>query len=344
GGGIIGLSLAYELSKRGKAVTIIEQGEWGGQASSAAAGMLAPLKEFSKPGLMLDLGIASLECYPQWAEELEEATGVHVQLSLDGLITVAMNQAEAMALRTKFEWQHAAGYDVKWLEREQLLELEPLLSPHVEGGIFSPGEGHINNRMLLQALVAACTLQGVEMLPGTVVTQLLTGAEQRVAGVMTTAGSRHAKHTVVAAGAWAGIIAQLLGVSLPIRPVRGQVAAVASGGIPLRRVIFGTTGYLAPKKDGRIVIGATEDEAGFCREVTLAGLANVCNGVLPYVPSLHNAPFLQAWAGLRPATEDGMPLFGPVPGWSGISMATGHFRNGILLSPITAKRMTDWLI
>ncbi|MED1794817.1 glycine oxidase ThiO [Brevibacillus nitrificans] len=342
GGGIIGLSLAYELSRRGMSVTLVEQGEWGGQASSAAAGMLAPLKEFSVPGTMVELGMESLRLYPQWAQELEEHTAGDVQLSLEGLVTVAMDDAESEPLRAKYLWQKEAGYDVHWMGAKELLEVEPLLTDRVQAGIYSPGEGHINNRLLLRSLVTACKIQGVALLSGCVVKGIAVKAG-RVIGVETTSGPIRADHTIVASGAWAGIMMEMLDLAIPVRPVRGQIAAVSSVGIPLRTVIFGTSGYITPKKDGKIVIGATEDESGFQREVTLAGLASVLNGVMPYVPALHAAAFLEAWGGLRPATADGKPLLGPVPGWEGLSLAGGHFRNGILLSPVTAIRMADYL-
>lgn len=342
GGGIIGLSVAYELSRRGVSVTVLEQDEWGGQASAAAAGMLAPLKEFNKPGPVLDLGMASLTRYSEWVQELQDETGHDVQLCLDGLITVAMDEQEAELLRAKYSWQNSAGYDLAWLDRKALLELEPLLSPDVEAGTFSAGEGHVNNRLLLQVLVTACQQRGVTLVKGAVVTSFLTGSG-RVLGVMTSAGAYQADVTVIAAGAWANIIGGWLGLSIPVRPVRGQIAAVSSVGIPLRRIIFGSTGYIVPKKEGKLVIGATEDEAGYRREVTLAGLANVCNGVLPYLPALRKANFLQAWAGLRPATIDGQPILGPVPGWDGLVIGGGHFRNGILLSPITAQLIAGYI-
>ncbi|WP_431809400.1 glycine oxidase ThiO [Brevibacillus agri] len=343
GGGIIGLSLAYELSRRGRSVTLVEQGEWGGQASSAAAGMLAPLKEFTAPGPMLDLGMTSLAYYPQWAAELEDFTGGDVQLSLEGLLTVALNDDEQAQLLAKYHWQKEAGHSVHLLtERQQLAEVEPLLTEQAQAAIYSPYEGHINNRMLLRALVTACRLQGVALHAGCVVSGIAVKGG-RVVGVESSLGPLRAEQTIITSGAWAGIMLEMLGVSIPVRPVRGQIAAVSSAGIPLRTVIFGTSGYITPKKDGKIVIGATEDESGFQREVTMAGLASILNGVMPYVPALHGAAFLEAWGGLRPATADGKPLLGPVPGWDGLSIAGGHFRNGILLSPATAKWMADYL-
>jgi glycine oxidase len=342
GGGIIGLSLAYELSRRGLSVTCVEQGDWGGQASSAAAGMLAPLKEFTAPGPMLDLGMKSLKLYPHWVEELEEMTGGDVQLSLEGLVTVALNDEEAEQLAAKYHWQKEEGHDVHWLKGKELMDVEPLLTDSAVAAIYSPKEGHINNRLLLRALVTACKMQGVNLVSGCVVCGIAVKGG-RVVGVETSAGPIRAEHTVIASGAWAGIMMEMLGLSIPVRPVRGQIAAVSSIGIPLRTVIFGTSGYITPKKDGKIVIGATEDESGFTREVTLAGLASVLNGVMPYVPALQAAAFLEAWGGLRPATADGKPLLGAIPGWDGLTLAGGHFRNGILLSPITAQWLADYI-
>lgn len=342
GGGIIGLGLAYELARRGQRVTVLEQGEWGGQASSAAAGMLAPLKEFSRPGPLLDLGMASLAAYPEWAAGLKEETGIDVQLVQRGVLTVAMDEREAELLKERHQWQRAAGYDVQWLEGQSVREREPVLSEKAAAALYSPAEGHVNNRLLLTALVTACRKRGVRLVPGTVVTGLNT-ENNRVRGVETSAGTVWADATVIASGAWSGLMARWLGLSVPIRPVRGQVAAVSSQGILLSHVVFGFGGYLVPKRDGRIVLGATEDESGYCRDVTLGGLASVLSGALPYVPALHDAPFLEAWAGLRPATADGLPVLGPVPGWDGVAISSGHFRNGILLAPVTARLMADWL-
>ncbi len=342
GGGIIGLSIAHELAARGVSVTLIEQREWGGEASAAAAGMLAPLKEFKELGPSFELGIASLSLYPDWVSRLQEETGIDVQLKREGILTVASQEAEITALHDKYLWQKQAGCDVEWITGPALHEWEPLLSHEMKAAIFSPNEGDVNNQLLLKALLAACQRRGVKLLQGTIMTGLLTKGD-RVIGVSTTAGDVHASHTVLASGAWAGLMAAWIGFVINLRPVRGQIAAVSAAGIPLRHVIFGPAGYIVPKRDGRLVIGATEDEAGYCRDVTAEGLSRVLQGALSIIPALAKTGFLQAWAGLRPASPDGLPLLGPVPHWEGVSLAAGHFRNGILLAPVTAKLMADWL-
>lgn len=342
GGGIIGLSLAYELANRGLKVTLVEQGNLGGQASAAAAGILGPLQEFDQPGALFELGLASLALYPQWIEELRDVSGVDPQLMLEGILRVALNEQEELQLRERYAWQKAEGGQIEWLDGQQLRQRLPEITPAARAAIFSPAEGNVNNQMLLMALATACSKRGVRLLPGTVAVGPITSGK-RVLGVETTNGACHAALTIVTAGAWTSVIARWLSVTLPIRPVRGQVAAVAAENLSLRHVIFGASGYLVPKKDGRIVLGATEDEVGFRQGVTLGGLAAVIHGALPYIPQLQQLPFLTAWSGLRPATADGLPLLGPLPGWEGIAVASGHFRNGILLSPITAKRMADYV-
>lgn len=343
GGGIIGLSLAHELASRGVTVTLIEQGAWGGEASQAAAGMLAPLKEFKEEGPLFRLGLASLSLYPQWAERLQTETGIDVQLKRDGVLTVASEESEITDLRAKYRWQKEAGCNLAWLEKDALQELEPLLSEKLMAGIYSPEEGDVNNRLLLKALLSASRGLGVKLMPATVITGLASRGE-RIIGVQTTQGEILADHTVITAGAWASVLAGWLGYPGVVYPVRGQIASVSAANHPLRHVVFGPGIYIVPKQDDRLIIGATEDEAGYCRDVTAGGLIRVLQGVQSLVPSLAEAAFLQAWAGLRPATFDGLPLLGPVPGWEGVSLAAGHFRNGILLAPITAKMMADWLV
>jgi len=343
GGGIIGLSIGYELAKRGGTVTILEQREWGAEASAAAAGMLAPLKEFKEPSPILDLGMQSLAMYREWARELQEESEVDVHLAWNGILTVALGEREAHDLAAKYAWQKAAGYDVTWLEGAALQEVEPLLSSEARAAIFAEKEGQVNNELVIQALLRACQNRGVQLVQGVVVTGLITSGGV-VQGAETTAGAFYADQTVLAAGAWAGMIAERLNVALPVFPVHGQIASVSAKGIPLSRIVFGTQGYMVPKKDGRIIVGATEDFIGFQKEVTAEGLTKVFQGTLPYVPALRSAAFIKAWSGLRPGTKDGLPILGALPEFRGLTFACGHFRNGILLAPITARLICDWLI
>ncbi|MCR8980480.1 glycine oxidase ThiO [Brevibacillus laterosporus] len=342
GGGIIGLSIATELANVGMAVTLIEQGVFGGEASVAAAGMLAPLKEFTKPGPLLDMGIRSLQMYENWVLELKEATGIDCQLSTAGILTVAMTDMEEEWLQERYQWQKSEGYDIQLLSTEEVQEREPHLSKMVRQAIYSPHEADINNRLLLKALVIQAEKRNVHLLQNTTVIGL-KHAGKKITGVVTDKGEMEADHVIVASGAWTADILHQVGVDVPVYPVRGQIAAVDSIHLPLSHVVFGKNGYLVPKQDRRIIVGATEDLAGFDRSSTVYGVSTVLKGALSIVPAISEAPFLQAWAGLRPATADGCPILGPVPDWTGLTLACGHYRNGILLAPLTAKLIAEYV-
>lgn len=342
GGGIIGLSIATELANSGIAVTLIEQGMFGGEASVAAAGMLAPLKEFTKPGPLLDMGIRSLQLYDNWVSELKEATGIDCQLSTAGILTVAMTEMEEDWLQERYQWQKTEGYDIRLLSTGEVHERESHLSKKIRQAIYSPHEADINNRLLLEALVIQAEKRNVHLLQNTAVIGLKqTG--HKITGVVTNKGEMEANHVIVASGAWAADILRQVGVDVPVYPVRGQIASVGSDNSPLSHVVFGKNGYLVPKQDSRIIVGATEDLAGFERSTTVYGVSTVLKGAMSIVPAISQAPFLQAWAGLRPATVDGYPILGPVPDWTGLTIACGHYRNGILLAPLTAKWIAEYV-
>ncbi|MGG3873041.1 glycine oxidase ThiO [Brevibacillus laterosporus] len=342
GGGIIGLAIATELAPVGMTVTLIEKGVFGGEASVAAAGMLAPLKEFTKPGPLLDMGIRSLELYKNWVLELKEATGIDCQLSTAGILTVAMTDMEEEWLQERYQWQKSEGYDIRLLSGKEVQKQEPHLSKMVRQAIYSSHEADINNRLLVEALVIQAKNRHVRLLQNTAVIRLKhTG--RKMTGVVTEKGELEANHVIVAAGAWTADILRQVGVNVPVYPVRGQIAAVDSNHLPLSHVVFGKNGYLVPKQDRRIIVGATEDLAGFDRSSTVYGVSKVLTGAMSIVPAISEAPFLQAWAGLRPATADGHPILGPVPNWSGLTLACGHYRNGILLAPITAKLIAEYV-
>jgi glycine oxidase len=355
GGGIIGLSLAWQLAREGVSVVVLERGQIGGQATGAAAGMLAPLAEAREPSPFVALALASLHLYPGIAAALHEAIGLDVELRGPGMLRVALTDGEAEALRQEWAWQREAGLRMEWLTGQEARRLEPALAPEVRAAIFSPEERHVEPRRLVRAWGLAAAARGVRVREGTAATGFETrrggadrsapgSAANRVTAVLTGETRTPCGALVVAGGAWSGEVAGCLGARLPVFPVRGQILALACLPPPVRHTIYTHTGYLVPKADGRIVVGATEDRAGFDARPTASGMGRLLTMAPALAPALAEAPFESAWAGLRPATADRLPLLGPLPGWENVVLATGHYRNGILLAPITAERLAEYIV
>jgi glycine oxidase len=328
GGGVIGLAAAWELAGAGLRVVLFERERIGGQASGAAAGLLAPASEQLTPPAFFELGRLSLARYPELAAAVREESGIDPELQLSGVLRVAYDEEHVQRL----EALAATGVlGATVLSSAEVRAQEPLLTEYVAGGVFFREEGHLASPRLVAALAAAATRRGAVIHEGAPVSSLRWEGE-RVIGVESAAGTTRAEVVVLAAGAWSG----LLGVApLPVTPVRGQILALAPGQQCLQRPVFGPTTYLVPKPDGTIAAGSTEDRAGFCREPTVRGLQTVLSGVAELAPTLAEAVFLRAWAGLRPDTPDHLPLLGFFA--PGLVVATGHYRNGILLAPITAE-------
>lgn len=346
GGGIIGCSVAYHLAEAGARVTVVERGRGGGQATGAAAGMLAPGAEADGPGPFLELGLRSLGLFPELAERLRAETRVDVEYVPCGLLYVALDEEEAAALRARLEWQRAAGVEVRWLAGEEARRLEPGLPDTVLAALHYPQEHHVYSPHLVQALALAAAGRGVTFLEGTEAVGLITAGD-RVLGVVT-AGSQPGRlaggHVVLAPGAWAGLWGERLGVEIPVCPVRGQIIALEQNPLPCRKVVFSARGYAVPKVRGMVAVGATEDRAGFDAGVTLAGVAYLSRLAGTLLPGLAAARFRHAWAGLRPWSATGLPLIGPVPGWRGLTLAAGHHRNGILLAPLTGRAVAELVL
>jgi glycine oxidase len=294
GGGIIGLSSALALAESGLSVTVIDRGDPGAQASWAAAGILGPQSELQKPSPMLELMRFSFRLYPEWTAKLGE-----VGFRANGTLHLAFSEEEAGALDAMRRWQTAHG-----------LRVEERRHDRARLALFFPDEGQVENRGLLQALKAACRRAGVEL---------------RHAAVGSLADIE-AKHVVLCAGSWSGQLA-------PVRvfPVRGEMIALETP--PPECVVFGAGGYLIPR-GRRMLVGATAERAGFDSAPTRAGRSYLLDVASRLQPGSERAPLLDHWAGLRPGTPDGLPIFGVLPG--GVIAATGHFRNGILLAPVTA--------
>jgi glycine oxidase len=334
GGGVIGCSIAYHLAREGVAVTVIDKGEIGGEASRAAAGILAPLAEVEEDGPFQDLGVASLRLFPRLAEALEQECGVAVEYVRSGVLRVALTEEEAEHLKGFAHRRPPPALELHWLEPDELRVLEPGLSPEIRGALYSPEEHQVNADRLVQALARAAAARGAVFRQDTRVTALVKRGK-RVTGVRTPDETLSAGHVVLAAGAWTAKIVHDGDLNLPVFPVRGQMIAFSASRSALRQIVWGEEGYLVPKANGLVFAGATVERVGFRRNVTVRGLSGLKAMARSFLPQLAGLDLVDAWAGFRPGSADGLPILGPVPGWEGLSVACGHYRNGILLAPIT---------
>ena len=343
GGGVIGCALAYELAGRGLSVTVLERDALGAHASTVAAGMLAPLLESARPGPLADLGMRSLALYQTLVPALKDETGVDSELLPSGTLRVALAEPEEIELRRAERWQReqgaSTGLSVEWLDAAAAHECEPALAPAIIGALWSSGEQQVNPKRLLAALTQAAARRGVHFLEGTPALGFVT-ANGRVCGVRTASGAIEAETVVLAAGPWSGGLGEELGLNLPVTPKRGQLLHLHATPQPLRHMLNARHRYLVPRADGTIIVGATEEERGYDRRPSAAGIAYLL-GILPYLaPAVATSEFRGVEVGLRPWSADGLPLLGAIPAHPGLVVATGHGRNGILLAPITAQLLT----
>ena len=340
GGGVVGCSIAYHLALEGIQVTVLEQGQIGGAASSAAAGILAPLAEAHADNPFATLALAGCGLFERLAGELREASGIDIGYSRSGVLRLASNEAEASALKERQSWQAGFGYPLEWLNPAAIWDLEPAVSREIVGGLHSPNEGSVDAPRLVQAYARAAARAGASFRQGASV----LGFERdggRATALRLHDGRIAFDRVVLAAGPWTARWTAELGVPIPVFPVRGQVIAVGGLSTGIRHVLYFGKNYLVPKPDGTLILGATQEDAGFDSRNTLGGLTYLAGGGQRIAPALADATFLRAWSGLRPGSADGLPLLGPVPGRPEVLLATGHFRNGILLSGITGRIIAD---
>ena len=338
GGGAIGTSVAYFLAREGLSVTLFEREELASQASGAAAGMLAPHSESGGQDAFSQLGLRSLEMFPSLVAELQEQSGIDPQLVHSGTLRAALTDAEAVELRAQ------AGADgLQWLTPEEAREREPLLSENVRGALWSAGEAHVYSPLLVQAYAQAASRLGAVIHTGIPVQGLIRDGDH-VLGVSTASGAWGAAHVVLAAGVWTRYCAEWLGERLPLEPVRGQILALDQPRPCFRTILWNGHTYLVPKRNGTVVVGATEERAGFDRRNTAEAIAGLIGSATRIVPALGDCTFRRAWSGLRPDTPDHLPAIGPIPGVGEVVLAAGHYRNGVLLSPITGKSVADWIV
>jgi glycine oxidase len=356
GGGAIGLSCAWRAAQRGARVAVLERAEPPAGATNVAAGMLAPVGEltFGEPEL-LEMTLASARLYPGFVTELEAASGISAGYARQGALHVALDRDEAAQLRRVHDLQRSLGLEAEWLPPRHCRELEPGLTPSFHGGVHAAGEGSVDPRALARALVAALGEAGAELRTGCEVVDGIFEGERlvgvRAAGVAGGAGTAGAGEelrgaaVVLANGAWSGATEWLPDHARPhVRPVKGQVLELRSrdGGAPCRGILASERVYLVPRPDGRLIVGATTDEQGFDTTVLAGGVHELLREAYRLLPEIAEMELLGAIAGLRPGTPDNLPFIGP-GAIDGLVLATGHYRNGILLAPLTAEAIATHL-
>jgi glycine oxidase len=304
--------------------------------------MLAPLAETRERSPLLDLGIESLGIYPAFVDELAEVSGSDVEIQGPGMIRLARTEKDLVLLHSLYDWQQGLGVPLERLSCEEVARLEPALGSEQVGGLLSPLERHIAPRRLLLALCRAAAAGGVWLKAHSPVEGFVAHGG-RVNAVETPAGVVSCRELLLAGGAWNGGLASRLHLEIPISPIRGQVVSIACAGV-LKHTIYTHQGYLVPRESGELIAGATEDEAGFNCYPTAEGVKAILDFATSVVPALGSAPFDGACAGLRPVTPDRLPVLGSIPGWDNAHVAGGHFRNGVLLAPVTASRMAGWIL
>ena len=346
GGGVIGLSIAHALASRGMHdIIIVERSGPGGESSSAAAGMLAPQAEADCADDFFELAIASRDLYQSFAGALREKSGIDIELDNTGTLYLALTEEDEKECAERFEWQKKAGLPIESLSAAEARSLESCISKSVRSALRFPLDVQVENRRLVNALTEANEKSGVRLISGTTVERVIH-YRGRVIGIQTSAGDISCAIVVLAAGAWMSAFTNA-DKSLPavrVEPVRGQMVCFETNPRLARHVIYSPRGYIVPRMDGRLLAGSTTESVGFDKRVTGAGLHTILTHALEIAPDVAKLPLLDSWAGLRPRASDGLPVLGPCAEIEGLFYATGHYRNGILLAPITGELIAEAIV
>jgi glycine oxidase len=345
GGGVIGASIAFELAGEKLRVVVLDRQQPGREASWAAAGMLSPAPDSARDLPLVSLGRESLRLYPAFLAAVEEASGQSAAYACEGTLEIfSAPCAESDRDRRVAECRRL-GLAAGPIALDAARQWEKAIGPAARAIAWLPEEGTVEPRALMSAVIAAAEHRGVEIRAECRVTGLIREGDC-CTGIVAGGEKIAASHVVVAAGCFSSQIttdAELFARYAPTRPVRGQMMALRPDGVSLRRVLRSERGYLVPRRDGRIVAGSTSEEVGFEKRITPAGMRQVFDAALELFPALAGADVLETWSGLRPGTPDDLPILGPTD-VQGLLIATGHYRNGILLAPVTAALIREWIV
>jgi glycine oxidase len=340
GGGLIGGSIALELARAGLRVGLFDRQEPGQEASWAGAGILSPAPESAAMVSLVPLGKASMAIYPEFVGMVEEISGQSAGYRPKGTLQALFSRDAREELSTVIALHHGLGLKAEPLRAEDARELEPCLSEELEAAVLRPDEASVDNRAMTQAVLEAAGRSGVEFFPG-------RGAEAiwregaRCLGLHLKNEKIEALWTVIAAGCFSAGIEGVAAYA-PVRPAKGQMIALRADDLRIERVLWSENIYLVPRNDGRILAGATVEYTGFEKGLTAGGLQKIFSGAIELSPGLAAARVEETWAGLRPDSPDHLPILGPTD-IDGLLIATGHFRGGILLTPITARLVCEWV-
>jgi len=342
GAGAVGSAVAFALADRGAEVILFERGSVADGASGAAAGMLAPLSEAPDGGPLLLAGLEALSEFAGWLQAVEEAAGIEVEASHGGTLILALDAEKAERLRVRLDWQRELDPKVRWIQPKALASVAPHLRGGLAGALFYPPEMQVTARRYTTVMALAAVARGASLREQTPVRSLLTDGATLI-GVEFDGDRLLADAVVLAPGADGSLLATV-GLQLPLTPIKGELVRLQPTDRLPAHLLFAPGGYLAPTGDGTVIVGATE----LTDDDTLTVAANSLSGLLQFaaglVPALQEASFIGAWAGLRPTLPDRLPAIGPVPGHPGLWLAIGHYRNGILLSGWTGRRLASAIL
>jgi glycine oxidase len=341
GGGVIGCSIAFHAQQAGLRCVVLERGVIGCGSSQAGAGMLGAQVEMTSPGPMYELGIASRSQFPELSRQIKEISRIDIEYQDHGILRIAANEQETETLKSRIKWQQSYGHKAEWLSPDTIHDMTKgkLHAPY--GGVYFPDDHQVRNPPYIRGLAESARRLGATIHEHTEVTGFLL-SQERVIGVTTTNGNWYGHYTVLAGGAYSADIGKKLELSIPVFPVKGQ-AILTKGVYPIDSIAYSHGCYLVPKLTGQVYIGASEQPHTSDTRPSLGVLSRLLMQAIQLVPEVETFEFAKSLTGLRPGSADSLPILGPVSGYPGLLLATGHFRNGVLLSPITGALICEYI-